>query len=138
MLLLVGAALVMQGQMTTATDHITGTATPKSEAGHEIMYGAADLVGAQQAYVLDRGQHRPAFVRSAATFQHMLRHLRAVSVAAYVATRTFRERVLGQSGEGATGLDNDYAEVEWKLWPATAASAFAPFRYAAPPATSRL
>ena len=30
-------------------------------------------------------------------------------VAAYVATRTFRERVLGQSGQGTTGLDNDYA-----------------------------
>jgi dihydrofolate reductase len=30
-------------------------------------------------------------------------------VAAYVATRTVRERVLGQSGEGTTGLDNDYA-----------------------------
>ncbi len=30
-------------------------------------------------------------------------------VAAYVATRTFREHVLGQSGTGTTGLDNDYA-----------------------------
>ncbi|MBO0830891.1 MAG: dihydrofolate reductase family protein [Actinobacteria bacterium] len=30
-------------------------------------------------------------------------------VAAYVGTRTFRERVLGQSGKGTTGLDNDYA-----------------------------
>lgn len=29
--------------------------------------------------------------------------------AAYVATRTFRERVLGQTGKGTTGLDNDYA-----------------------------
>ena len=29
--------------------------------------------------------------------------------AAYVSTRTFRERVLGQSGEGTTGLDDDYA-----------------------------
>jgi methyl-accepting chemotaxis protein len=80
MLLLVGAALVMQGQMTAATDHITGSATPKSEAGHEIMYGAADLVGWQQSYILDRGHHRPAFLRSAATFTHMLKHLRAVSV----------------------------------------------------------
>ena len=30
-------------------------------------------------------------------------------VAAYVGTRTFRERVLGQPGKGTTGLDNDYA-----------------------------
>jgi dihydrofolate reductase len=30
-------------------------------------------------------------------------------VAAYAATRTFRERVLGQAGEGTTGLDDDYA-----------------------------
>ena len=30
-------------------------------------------------------------------------------VAAYVETQTFRERVLGQSGTGTTGLDNDYA-----------------------------
>jgi len=30
-------------------------------------------------------------------------------VAAYVATRTFRERVLGQTGKGTTGLDDDYA-----------------------------
>ncbi len=30
-------------------------------------------------------------------------------VSAYVATRTFRERVLGQSGKGTTGLDNTYA-----------------------------
>jgi hypothetical protein len=30
-------------------------------------------------------------------------------VATYVATRTFREHVLGQSGKGTTGLDNDYA-----------------------------
>jgi dihydrofolate reductase len=29
--------------------------------------------------------------------------------AAYVATRTFRERVLGQADEGTTGLDDDYA-----------------------------
>ena len=29
--------------------------------------------------------------------------------AAYVSTRTFRERVLGQPGEGTTGLDDDYA-----------------------------
>ncbi|WP_205324908.1 dihydrofolate reductase family protein [Glycomyces sp. YM15] len=29
--------------------------------------------------------------------------------AAYVGTRTFRERVLGQPGKGTTGLDNDYA-----------------------------
>lgn len=28
--------------------------------------------------------------------------------AAYVKTRIFRERVLGQSGKGTTGLDNDY------------------------------
>lgn len=28
--------------------------------------------------------------------------------AAYVATRTFRERVLGQPGKGTTGIDNDY------------------------------
>ncbi|HXR73753.1 dihydrofolate reductase family protein [Actinocrinis sp.] len=30
-------------------------------------------------------------------------------VGAYTATRTFRERVLGQPGKGTTGLDNDYA-----------------------------
>ena len=30
-------------------------------------------------------------------------------VAAYVATRTMQERVFGQSGEGTTGLDDDYA-----------------------------
>ncbi len=30
-------------------------------------------------------------------------------VAAYVATKTFRERVLGLSGKGTTGLDNTYA-----------------------------
>jgi dihydrofolate reductase len=30
-------------------------------------------------------------------------------VAAYAATQTFRERVLGQPGKGTTGLDNDYA-----------------------------
>jgi dihydrofolate reductase len=30
-------------------------------------------------------------------------------VGAYVATRTFQERVLGRPGEGATGLDDDYA-----------------------------
>jgi dihydrofolate reductase len=30
-------------------------------------------------------------------------------VAAYTGTRTFRERVLGQSGTGTTGLDDDYA-----------------------------
>ncbi|MEU6859305.1 dihydrofolate reductase family protein [Glycomyces sp. NPDC046736] len=29
--------------------------------------------------------------------------------ATYVGTRTFRERVLGQTGKGTTGLDNDYA-----------------------------
>ena len=30
-------------------------------------------------------------------------------VAAHVATRTIRERVLGQTGKGTTGLDDDYA-----------------------------
>jgi dihydrofolate reductase len=30
-------------------------------------------------------------------------------VAAYVATRTFQERVLGQAGVGTTGVDDDYA-----------------------------
>lgn len=29
---------------------------------------------------------------------------------AYVATRTFRERVLGQTGKGTTGVDDDYAK----------------------------
>jgi dihydrofolate reductase len=29
--------------------------------------------------------------------------------AAYIATRTFRERVLGEAGKGTTGLDDDYA-----------------------------
>ncbi|MDA1358829.1 dihydrofolate reductase family protein [Glycomyces luteolus] len=31
-------------------------------------------------------------------------------VAAYVATKTMQERVMGRPGEGSTGMDNDYAE----------------------------
>ena len=77
---LVGAALIMQSQMASATAHITNVATPKTEAGHEIKYTAADVVGWQEAYVLDRGRSRPAFLHSAAMFRKQLAHLVAVSV----------------------------------------------------------
>ncbi len=80
MVLLVGAVIVMQGRMATATDHIVNVATPKTEAGHQIAYAAADLVGRQEAYVLDQGTSRPAFLRSAAAFRKQLAHLKAVSV----------------------------------------------------------
>jgi methyl-accepting chemotaxis protein len=80
MIALVGAALTMQGQMASATTHITAVATPKTEAGHEIKYDAADLVGWQEAYVLDRGQSRASFLHAAAMFREELAHLRAVSV----------------------------------------------------------
>jgi methyl-accepting chemotaxis protein len=80
MVVFAGAALVMQGQMASATDHITNVATPKTEAGHDIKYGASDLVGWQEAYVLDRGRSRPAFLHAAKTFRQRLAHLQAVSV----------------------------------------------------------
>ncbi len=80
MVLLVGAALLMQSQMAAATDHITGTATPKAEAGHDIKFAASDLVGWQEAYVMDKGHSRRPFLHSAAMFRHRLQHLRAISV----------------------------------------------------------
>jgi methyl-accepting chemotaxis protein len=77
---LVGAALLMQNQMATATGHITDVATPKIMAAQTVKFGASDLVGWQEAYVLDRGKSRPAFLHSAAMFRKELAHLVAVSV----------------------------------------------------------
>lgn len=67
MVVLVGAALVMQDQMASATGEITNVAAAKTQAGLEIKFAAADLVGWQEAYVLDSGKSRPAFLHSAAT-----------------------------------------------------------------------
>lgn len=59
---------------------ITGTATPKAEAGHDVKFAAADLVGWQEAYVMDKGHSRRPFLHAAAMFRHRLQHLRAIPV----------------------------------------------------------